>query len=428
MSFHTDGYESALLGHRGLQAAQSAPLSELQLYASGGVFGRVVDAPADDVVARGVTIKGDTDKRVAAELDRLQVLPMIADGIRWSRLTGGAALMPITDDSGRLDTPLDPVRLHQIQEFRVFDLTDIDAPERRYRDPRKANYGMPEIYRVRSMAPDDGTAVFYVHETRLIPIAGDPLPRRLATLKNVPWAGRNAVERTYRAICRYQESLVLALRVLERKQQGVYGMKGLAEAIEANLEGAVQKRIDLVDAVRGLLNTVAIDSEDEYSIHDANVSGVRDLINEFQVAVSTESGMPVTILFGRSPAGQNATGAADFDGYYDMVDRLQRNKASPALERIVSLILAQKTFQSPPDSWAIEWPSLKSMTAKEEADVRKTNADAEKAEMEALSTAVDNGLSEEEARAYMTERSLYGLSPDEGSGRTAATQYASQTA
>src|SRR5690606_18175939 len=156
------------------------------------------------------------------------------------------------------------------------DLTDVDAPERRYRDPRKANYGMPEVYRVRSMAPDDGTAVFYVHETRLIPIPGDPLPRRLATLKGVPWAGRTAVERTYRAICRYLDARVLALKVLDRKQQGVYVMKGLAEAISNDMEAAVQKRIDLVDAVRGLLNTVAIDSEDEYAIHDANVSGVRD--------------------------------------------------------------------------------------------------------------------------------------------------------
>ncbi|CAP41309.1 phage portal protein [Bordetella petrii] len=426
MSFHTDGYESALLGHRRLQAGQDAPLTELQLYASGGIFGRVVDAPADDAVARGVTIDGD-DGRIAAELDRLKVLPALADGIRWARLTGGAVLMPITDDSARLDTPLNVERLHQIQEFRVFDLTDVDAPERRYRDPRKANYGMPEVYRVRSMAPDDGTAVFYVHETRLIPIPGDPLPRRLATLKGVPWAGRTAVERTYRAICRYQEALVLALKVLERKQQGVYGMKGLAEAISNDMEAAVQKRIDLVDAVRGLLNTVAIDSEDEYAIHDANVSGVRDLVNEFQVGVSAECGMPVTILFGRSPAGQNATGEADFDGYYDLVEGVQSNKATPALERIVSLILAQETFANPPEDWSIRWPALSSPTPKEEADVRETNAKAEKAEMEALSLAVDNGLGEDEARAYMTEHGKYGLKPDTG-GRAAATKYATETA
>lgn len=427
MSFHADGYESALIGHRRLQVGQSAPLTELQLYASGGIFGRVVDAPADDAVARGVTIKGD-DGRIAAELDRLKVLPALADGMRWARLTGGAALMPITDDSARLDAPLNPERLRQIHEFRVFDLTDIDAPERRYRDPYKVNYGQPEIYRVRSLAPDDGTAVFYVHESRLIPIPGDPLPRRLAAVTGVPWAGRTAVERTYRAICRYQEALALALKVLERKQQGVYGMKGLAEAIENEMEAAVQKRIDLVDAVRGLLNTVAIDSEDEYVIHDANVSGVRDLVNEFQVGVSAECGMPVTILFGRSPAGQNATGEADFDGYYDLVEALQRSKGTPALERVVSLILAQESFANPPEAWSISWPSLKSPTPKEEADVRETNAKAEKAEMEALSLAVDNGLSEDEARAYLKERGQYGLKPDESGGRTAATQYAAQTA
>src|SRR5690606_1237277 len=123
--------------------------------------------------------------------------------------------------------------------------------------------------------------------------------------------------------------------------------------------------------------TVAIDSEDEYVIHDANVSGVRDLVNEFQVGVSAECGMPVTILFGRSPAGQNATGEADFDGYYDLVEALQRSKGTPALERVVSLILAQESFSNPPEAWSISWPSLKSPTPKEEADVRETNAKAE---------------------------------------------------
>lgn len=35
--------------------------------------------------------------------------------------------------------------------------------------------------------------------------------------------------------------------------------------------------------------------------------------------LSAVSEIPVTILFGRSPCGQNATGDSDFEQYYSMV-------------------------------------------------------------------------------------------------------------
>jgi len=426
MAFNADGYESAVLGVRTLQAAQLVLANDLQLYAEGGIYGRVVDMPADATVARGVEIEGDDDGSIAAELDRLKALPMLADGIRWARLTGGAAIVVVTDDSGSLEAPLDPANLAQVQELRVFDLTDIDAPDRRYGDARQPNYGRPEVYRVRTDAAGGGPGIFRVHETRLIPIPGDPLPRRLRP-QGIPWAGRSAVARPFAAIRRYTEGLRLALEVLKRKQQGVYRMQGLAEAIEAGLESVVQKRIDLVDVARGLLNTVAVDGEDDYSLQDMQLGGIKDLIGEFQVALSVETGIPVTILFGRSPAGQNATGEADFEGYYDLVEDYQRNRAGPALERLVSLILAQRAVTTRPENWSIKWPPLRSPTAKEEADIRKTSADAAKVEMDALNAAMDAGLSEDEARAYLTENRLYGLEPEKDDGRATAAQYAAQT-
>ena len=412
-----DGYESALIGPRRFDLAYAVQDAGL-LYARGGLYARVIDMPAEKAVARGVEVEGD-DGRLQDELDRLKVLPALADGLRWARLTGGAGIVIVADD-GKVNQPLNPEAIDQIAELRVFDLNDISADERRYGDPTKANYGMPEFYRIHS-----GGAIFTVHESRLIEIPGDPLPAKART-RGIPWEGRSVAAQAFPAVTRYLEALRLSVNILQRKQQAIYGMKGLAEMIQGGLEPIVQKRISLVDKVRGVLNTVAIDSEDEYHIEDTNISGVKDVIQEEQVGLSAEVGIPVTILFGRSPGGLNATGDADFDGYHEMVEGLQRTRATPALERIVSLIYAQDSFSSPPDSWTIQWPPLRVPTEKERADVRKTNADADAQEMKALETAVGLGsVSEEEAREYLVELERYGLKPEEGPDNSA--RYANQT-
>ncbi|TFL14208.1 DUF1073 domain-containing protein [Pusillimonas caeni] len=412
-----DGYESALIGHRRLQMGAGV-LSASMLYAQGGLYGRVIDKPADKAVARGVEIEGD-DGRLQAELDRLKVMPALADALRWSRLSGGAGIVIIADD-GAVNTPLNPESIGEIAELRVFDIEDISADERRYSDPRQANFGMPEFYRVHT-----GSATFVVHESRLVEVGGDPLPAKLKT-RGIPWQGRSVAEMAFPAVMRFQEGVRLAVSILQRKQQAVYGMKGLADMIQNDLEPVVQKRINLVDAVRGVLNTVAIDSEDEYDIKDMNLSGVKDVLQELQVACSADTGMPVTILFGRSPGGLNATGDADFDGYHEMIEGAQRTRLTPALERIVSLIYAQRSFSNPPEDWSIKWPALESPTDKESAEVRKTNAEAEAREMEALDKAVGLGLvSEEEAREYLTELERYGLEKDDGPDNSA--QYAAAT-
>ncbi|WP_237173030.1 phage portal protein [Paracandidimonas lactea] len=412
-----DGYESALIGNRRFELALPCHDAAM-LYARGGLYGRVIDKPADKAVARGVEIEGD-DGRVQDELDRLKVMPALADGLRWARLNGGAGIVVVADD-GTLRKPLNPDNLGEIAELRVFDIVDISADERRYSDPGKANFGMPEFYRIHN-----GGATFIVHESRLIEISGDPLPAKMR-LRGIPWEGGSAASQAFAAVSRYEESLQLAVSILRRKQQAVYGMKGLADMIQNDLEPVVQKRINLVDSVRGVLNTVAIDSEDDYDVKDMNLSGVKDVIQELQVGLSAETGIPVTILFGRSPGGMNATGEADFDGYHEMIEGLQRTRLTPALERIVSLIYAQSRFSDPPEDWKISWPALRSPTDKEAAEVRKANAEAEAREMDALGAAVGLGtVSEEEARAHLMQLERYGLEKDDGADTSA--QYAAVT-
>lgn len=422
-----DGYLSAVLGQAllGTSIAGLGGLDDLAMYAEGGLPARVVDMLPDTAVSRGVEIEGDD--RVGGELDRLKALPALADAWRWARLTGGGAIVVIARDGGSLRDPLNLEALDQLLELKVFTLDDVSATEKRYADPNEANYGMPELYRVRTQAAGVPSAEFFVHESRLIEIPGDPVPAKL-NRKGIPWAGRPAVSRAFRAIRRYGEGLHWALRLLEKKQQAVHKMKGLADAIVAEMEGAIRKRVEMVDSVRNALNGVAVDAEDDYQILTSDMSGVKDTLAEFQIALAAETGIPVTQLFGRSAAGLNATGDGDLEALYNTVAMGREVKVNPALERLVSLIRAQRALAAGDargEAWSIKWPALKPATAKEIAEVRKANAEAQAREMDALSAAVDNGLSQDQAVRFMKQEGLYGLTPD--AGGESAKSYAAST-
>lgn len=402
-----DGIETALVGQRGALANNPFVVGA-DLYARGGLFAKVIDKPADKAVDQGVIIQGDQDNVMSNELERLNVLTHLANALRWSRLYGGAALIMVADD-GSVNEPVDPSKLNIIEEFKVFPVTSISAGEQRYMNPLLSNYGLPIFYKVRAKA---GT-VFYVHESRLIEIPGDPLPEALNST-GIPWFGRNAIDQTYPAICRYLEALSLSKNILYRKQQGIYSMAGLAELIQNDMEAVVQKRINLVDMVRGILNTVAIDAEDKYELKDMSLTGIPELLAEYQIEVSAHSGMSVTVLFGRSPGGMNSTGESDFESWYELPKSLQKTRLTPALERIVSLIYAQSSVKDPQSEWKIEWPPMRQATDKERAELRKANAEAEAKEMDALATAIGNELiSQEEAADYMREERRFGLEPAE---------------
>lgn len=413
-AYNEDGYLSATLGDRQART-QTQPLDHSMLYSRGGIYARVIDLPADTAMSRGIEVEGDEDRIIRDELDRLDVVGNMSDALRWSRLDGGAALLLLTD-TGTLDEPLGE-SFGRINEVRIVEMSQLAvAPGGYYNDPNNANYGEPELYQV---TPIGGSGVlsvnhFYAHESRVLPVYGDPLPARMRISSIVPWAGRPAATAAFESIRKYERSLYLSLEIMKRKQQAVHKMKGLAELIQNNMESMVRKRVDLVDEVRSLLNGVAVDADDDYVIYDQNVSGLKDLIAEYQVAVSADSGIPVTQLFGRSAAGMNSTGENDLEGLYDLCEGLQKTSAQPALERLIDAILRQSSLTgTKPQKWRIHWPSLwtptdaqKAETADKEASARLKNAQAR--QIDADTGAVTN----EEARTDIIGEGRYSIAEE----------------
>jgi phage-related protein (TIGR01555 family) len=400
-----DNLESAILG--GMPFIRNAPVDDFAKYVRGGLFRKVVDKPADKAVALGVEIEGDQNDQISNEFDRLKVVPAIAQALRYARLSGGGVIVMITDD-GLWNQPFDESKLGEIVELRIYPLTALSARDVKYLDATKPNFGLPVFYDLRTR----GNTIT-IHESRLIGIPGDPIPESM-TVNSVPWAGASVTEACFPAIENYLEVMALAKKIMWRKQQSIYKMMGLAELIQNDMEPAVQKRVALVDKVRSVLNTVVVDSEDDYDLKDMSLNGIKDIIDEAQIQVSAESNIPVTVLFGTSPGGLNATGKSDENSWHEMCQDLQ-TRATPALERIVHLIYQQNGFTEPA-TWKIRWAPLDAPSAKETADTAKVEADTLNVIITALNTALGTGaISEQEAREFLAFSHYFGLTDADAS-------------
>lgn len=329
---------------------------------------------------------------------------------------GGAVILLIAKDGKDLNEPLDLNNLDTIEELRVYDVSTIRPTDRYYDNINdQTTYGKMEYYEL--LPP--GVPVVEVHESRLILMGGEPIPTRYmfvkTTLARLPWVGRSVLESCSKDIIRYQQGLEWSLKLLERKQQAIYNMAGLGEMFAAGDDKMVQERINMVDMVRGNLNTVVVDKDDAYTILNASMDGIDTTIKAYQVALSASSNMPIMILFGEQASGLANTGAGNLESYYGMVSHIQNVIARPVLEKLTSILWVQRNLKSKvPDKWKIEFNPLWIATDLEIAQTDQARFSAQSTEATMLVSLMESSiLSPEEVRQIIIDRyDEYDFSPD----------------
>lgn len=149
----------------------------------------------------------------------------------------------------------------------------------------------------------------------------------------------------------------------------------------------------------------------KYDQKNLSLGGVKDLLEEFQVALSAVTEIPVTVLFGRSPGGLNSTGKADFESFYNLVQRIQRRTLRPQLSRLIDLIGKCKDYRIRlPETYTLAFEPLWSPTEKEQAETKNTLAQAEKNRADARIALTKAGaLDVSELRDKLEEEGEYKL-------------------
>jgi phage-related protein (TIGR01555 family) len=292
------------------------------------------------------------------------------DAVRWSRLYGGAVLVVGAMDSGALDVQLNPDGIRDVEFIRVYDRYQATV-QTRVSDPTVTDYGQPELWLISPMLA--GTQPYHVHNSRVIVFDGEALPDRLRSANN-GW-GMSTLQSCYSQLLRLGESYQWASALLERSQQAVHSIKNLADILSLpGGEENVKRRMDLVDMVRGILNTIVIDGDGEtYEVKTLSVAGVTDLLDRFAEAASAVSRIPVYKFMERSMGGLNSTGNAERESWQATIGSMQNDILRKPLHSLVGMICSSMGIA---EEFKIEFNPLSVPTKKECAEIEKLEADA----------------------------------------------------
>lgn len=355
------------------------------LYEGNGLFSKIIDTPAEEALKHGFDLNlksNEMNAFVDEVLDDLEWDEKATTAIKWARLYGGALIVMLIDDGRGLEEPVDWEHIRSIDELRVYERSIVqpDYASLYQQDyggkgvgNRVSKFGQPEYYYVSSIYGS-----FKVHESRCLVFRNGVLPEQTSNATYLFW-GMPEYVRISRALRETVTAHTDSVKLLERSVQAIYSMKGLASLLTTDDgENQVLKRLQLVDTSRGLLNSIAIDSEGEqYDFKTFQFSGVKDVIDATCNMLSALTNIPQTILFGRSPAGMNATGDSDFESYYNFVEKIQRLMLKRNLRTLLDVVfragIASGDVAEEPD-YKLEFKPLWSLSDTEQAAVDQTKA------------------------------------------------------
>ena len=367
---------------------------------------RIVTLVVDDAMKNFIEIDGDQDECIVQELETLFIPEKLTEALYWDRLFGMSVALILADDGQELDQPINLKRLRRVSGIEVFDKRSVmeDSASLYYdTDVRDVNFGKAEYY---TITPPNGN-LFKVHRSRLLIFDGETLPKLERIANN--GAGLSCLDGIPAAINRVKTSMDKTIDIMDKVSTSLLKLQGLSNVLQTE-EGtkAVIKRLDLIDYSRRLNGSVAIDKDDEYAVFNIPLGGLTDIIQEMEQYVCAVTGYPFTKLFGRSPAGMNATGQSDMQIYYDKVRSYQKRKLRPALEYLVKLI--QLSSEGPTqgkelEKWSIKFNALQQLNDLEQANVDKTQAEVRAAVVKLVLDLVDNQmLDATQGRKYLAER------------------------
>ena len=355
------------------------------LYEGNGLFSKIIDTPAEEALKHGfdLNLKNDEVNAFVEEaLDELEWEEKAATAIKWARLYGGALIVMLINDGGGLEQPVNWQNVKSIDELRVYERAIVQPDySSLYRQDyggkgegnRVSKFGQPEFYYVSSVYGS-----FRVHESRCLVFRNGVLPEQTSNSIYRFW-GMPEYVRIRRALRETVTAHTDSVKLLERSVQAIYSMKGLAALLTTDDgENQVFKRLNVIDTARGILNSLVIDADGEnYDFKTFQFSGVKDVIDATCNMLSALTNIPQTILFGRSPAGMNATGTSDFESYYNFVEKIQRLMLKRNLRTLLDVIfragIASGAVEEEPD-YKLEFNPLWSLSDTEQATVDQTKA------------------------------------------------------
>lgn len=356
------------------------------MFRSSWLAKRIVRTPADDMFRAGweLTWDGydddkDAAKAVATAVKNIRLRSKGNEAASWGRLYGGCGI--VIDIKGQEDwsKPLDlsKVGKDSLRSLHVLDRWRLAATGELDYDRNSPNYGYPSYYTI----SDQGDPRFRVHWSRIVRFSGEPLPYFLFT-QNAYWED-SVLQHIAETIRDYDATLAGVASMVYESNVDILTTPKLNAALASNLgEQKLITRYGFAAMMKSFNHMLILDGGDgtkdsvgeTYQQKTTQFAGLRDVIEKFMINVCGAADIPMTRLFGQSPAGLTATGESDIRNYYDRISADQESKIRPGLEKLFEVII-RSTLGHMPKDVELTFKPLWQMSDKERAEIEKANAE-----------------------------------------------------
>ena len=404
---HLDGWENfvtalgtvrdKLTTQRPTLPAQLSDAMLEAMHTGDDLCARIVEQLPQDAMRSGFSISLDaadvadpaaTAKDINNALKALKAPEALVQAWIWARLYGFGAVLLGVDDGGELDEPLELDHVRALTHLHVLRRPELEAAQY-YDDIEAPNFGQVELYRLipstvpytsvgsgRPVAPRPLTDAL-VHESRLLKFRGVHTSRWGAS--SAFYWDDSILQRVFVAMQAFSATWMGAAHLMTDASQAVIKLANLMQLVTAAGEEKMRLRMRWLDIGRSVARAVVLDERESFERVATPFSGIPELLDRFMVRVSSAAGMPVTVLFGRSPAGMNATGESDIRSWYDQVAAQRTKDLTPQIEHLTRVLMA--TDGGPTDGivldgYCVDYPPLWQPTDKEAAETFKLIADA----------------------------------------------------
>jgi phage-related protein (TIGR01555 family) len=366
------------------------------MYMGDGLAASIVDIFADDMTREWGTVVNDPKNKdgqgeIETALSILDAPSAFNTAEKWARLFGGALIVIGVMDGNDPATPVNYKKIKSVEYLKVFDLGDIQTHDCVYNlDPYSPNYGKIDIYSVKIHVATEWR-VAKIHASRCIPFFGKKVPpstAKYALSNEARYWGISCIQPIWDYLRDYANAFGAVSNILMELIIGKFKFSDLDEMLAAGGEKKLQTRIEAIDMAKSTIHSVLLGTDEDYIRDTATLTGIADILDRFMMNISAVTGYPVTRLFGRSPAGMNATGENDLKNYYDAVKSHQKAEI-PYVQQLVNMVAEWKNVKA---YTPFQWDPLFQLNEEQQAEVERKKAEETRTLADADQRYVDSGV------------------------------------
>lgn len=143
-------------------------------YQTSWIARRICDVVAADMTKMWREIKSNKADEIRSEEDRLMLPAKFCEALRYARLYGGAAIIPITNQDLRQPLDVRKIKKGDLKRLLVLDRWYVTGADINVMDVLDEDFNLPSEYYV------NNSKALTVHKSHVIRVIGEPLPIRLA--------------------------------------------------------------------------------------------------------------------------------------------------------------------------------------------------------------------------------------------------------